>query len=97
MLKPLDQMLIALFGSFLPLYVGIPTKPYKRHATELLLYKYTPHATTLQMPTIVDSNPTASYKITFYIELYIVKSKGFLWELTLFTYSTKQNKLFLDL
>ena len=36
--KLLDQMFVAPIGSFLPLYVGIPTKPYKRHATGLVLH-----------------------------------------------------------
>ena len=37
-LEPLDKALVALFGSFLPLYKGIPTKPYKRHITGSLLH-----------------------------------------------------------
>ena len=37
-LKPLDQIFIALFDFFLPLYIGIPTKPYKINITGLILY-----------------------------------------------------------
>ena len=62
-LKPLDQMLVALFGSLLPLCIGIPTKPNKRYATRLLLHLCIPYATTQQVLTTKDINPTASYYI----------------------------------
>ena len=36
--KPLDQEFVELSGSFLTIYIDIPLKPYKGHATELLLH-----------------------------------------------------------
>ena len=62
-LKPSDQIPAALFNPLLPIYVGIPTNPCKRHATGLLLYWHIPYATTQKVLTIIDSAPTASYYI----------------------------------
>ena len=37
-LKTTAQMFVALSSSFLPIYVGIPTKPYKRYVAGSLLH-----------------------------------------------------------
>ena len=63
MLKTLNQMFFTLFSCIFLMNVGIPTKPYKRHASELLLHLHMLHATTQQDPSVTDSNPTASYYI----------------------------------